>query len=875
MKTPKPAALAMRLIAGFAVLLSGGQVVAQDAWLRGQALFNEADKCIDCHTSSAKSGSTFDAINDAINGGPGTAQPCMNGTAVSGCASPTGAARNLTGLSPANISDIATYLSTPKHASLTPSTHDFGGVAVNASSNPTHTFTLTSDGDDSRADSSVTFTGTTSNSNGNFSVNASACTGSLAVGSPACNVIVTFDPGTVQALPFVTQFGVDHDGFGGTSTAGARGTGAKDLELTASLFPFTATAPVTSAAQTVTIANRLDSTVRLCLLDATTFSAPGDFNLVGRTYDAGPERCATVAPPVGNQGITFTPTADGPRLARFTAQRVSGGVLVGPVESVALEGNVGPFMSVTANTLFAGVRQDVNAGAAAPSVVALSNAGNETLRVSSISIPLVVGAGSAEYAASGCAAGTLLNVSGPPCDLSVTFDPIDIGTRATALLIGYSDAADTPASRRTVSIDLRGQGTRGASLVVRNDGGVEIASGSSETFGLQNINIGYRRQITLSNIGSDESLAVSAGAIAPASSGFDLVAPAIAGACPTITTGFTLTAGASCVVDLRFSPIAVTPYSASLSLPSRPAGAVTAPINFVLNLSGEGVDGRPVLQWQTVGGSPLSLLEVPGITGVGSTTPPQVNLRLANPGPGAAALQLLNLIGTDASSFAIGPAAPGRCDFGATAAPLLPGTSCEVVITFQPQTAGAKTSNLQLVSTGTTPAPLEIRGQASGPAATIALTALPLSMNLNQVRVGAQSAPAAVTLANDGTLAAVVTAIEASAGFVVETGSCGAVPFTVQPRASCALALRFAPSSSGTASGSLRVQVSSVAAPIEVALEGMGTAQADVSGGGCSIIDGRSPTDPTLWTLLLLAALALVSRRRRRAVRRAGPEDGS
>ena len=101
------------------------------------------------------------------------------------------------------------------------------------------------------------------------------------------------------------------------------------------------------------------------------------------------------------------------------------------------------------------------------------------------------------------------------------------------------------------------------------------------------------------------------------------------------------------------------------------------------------------------------------------------------------------------------------------------------------------------------------------------------------------------------------------------------MPFTLEPRASCALAVRFAPSGSGTTSGNLRVQVSGVAAPIDVALEGTGTAQADVSSGGCSMIDSRSPTDPTLWTLLLLAGLALVSRRRRRASRRARPQDSA
>ena len=228
-------------------------------------------------------------------------------------------------------------------------------------------------------------------------------------------------------------------------------------------------------------------------------------------------------------------------------------------------------------------------------------------------------------------------------------------------------------------------------------------------------------------------------------------------------------------------------------------------------------------------------------------------------------LMAANVIGVDSSSFAIErSAAPGRCSFGDSAPVLGEGSTCSVVITFRPQTAGAKTGRLQLISTGTTPAPLEIRAQASGPASTTALMAIPASINLNSVRVGAQSAPATITLANDGAVSAVVTAVDASSGFAFEPGTCGALPFSIGPRSSCTLSIRFAPSATGATSGSLRVQVSGVVAPVEVALQGTGTAAADISGGGCSISDGRSPADPTLWALVLLAAAVLFYRRMRR-----------
>ena len=757
---------------------------------------------------------------------------------------------------------IEKYLSTPRHATLTPASDSFPDTAIGVLPRQMLPFTLRNNGL-----FPLNASGTGNTTEPGFQVNASAC-GTLAVNS-TCPVTVTFLP--TEAILYRTTFSVTHNGFTGSSTATVSGNGMKNLEITrASPLPFVVTPPSTFDTETVTIANRLNSTLRLCLAGATSSSAPGDFKLVGRTLDAG--GCATVAPPIDKQDITFTPAAIGPRLARFTAQRVSDGPLVEPSEEILLEGNAGPFITIQGTglmdrgrSLFSGVRQDVDAGATVPTVLRLTNEGSSELRFSSN--PLVTGAASAEYNASGgCIMDSRLIV-GASCDLSVTFNPSDLGLRTARLQISYADlAAGTPGSQSPVEIDLRGQGTRGARLIVLNAVGTEIATGSSEDFGNQNINVTLRRQITLRNIGSDESLAVSARAITPASSGFDLVAPTVAGACPSIGSGFTLAAGDFCVAEVTFSPIATTPYAAILTLPSRPAGAVTPPINFVLNLSGEGVDGRPNLAWQRDDGSALALLEVPGVTSVGTPTPPQVSLRLANLGPGAAALRLLNVIGVDSSSFAIErSAAPGRCSFGDSAPVLGEGSTCSVVITFRPQTAGAKTGRLQLISTGTTPAPLEIRAQASGPASTTALMAIPASINLNGVRVGAQSAPATITLANDGMVSAVVTAVDASSGFAFELGSCGALPFSIGPRSSCTLSVRFAPSSTGATSGSLRVQISGVVAPVEVALQGTGTAAADISGGGCSISDGRSPADPTLWALVLLAAAVLFYRRMRRS----------
>jgi hypothetical protein len=485
------------------------------------------------------------------------------------------------------------------------------------------------------------------------------------------------------------------------------------------------------------------------------------------------------------------------------------------------------------------------------------------------------GAAASDFSVSGCGtagvSGTVpgANEPSPPngifaasiCALTVSFTPPPdaMGDRSANMVVAFAGNEGGNPARRTISLT----GARGAGLGVRNSLTTDVTSGDDVAFGSQNIGVTYARRITLRNVSNYESLAVAAPSFSPTSTGFELASPTVSNACLSLAAGITLRPEQSCVVDIRFAPGAVAAYASTLTLRSGPVGASAAPKDFTLDISGEGVDGRPVLQWQlsTAIGLAVSLVDMPGTNAVGSATPAQVRLTLSNLGPGAAALRLLNVVGTDASDFQVEPAGIVPCNFGSEAAPLF--TSCEVTITFRPKTAGPKRASLQLVSTGTTPDPIEIRAEASD-AVTIALGVTPASLNLDEVRVGAQSAPASVTLVNEGTVVAVVTSIEASPGFVFERGSCGSLPLSIAPRGSCTLAVRFVPGSTGSATGNLSLQVSGKATPIEVALQGNGTEKADVSGGGCSISDGRSLTDPTLWTLVLLAAMALVARHRRR-----------
>jgi len=511
------------LLAGIGLLLMTSNAGAQsDAWTRGRDLFAgiftpvgdppvstlTKGGCATCHSTTTKAGKSAARIKQAIGDpaiGPGMQIP------------------RLQSLSDDELNDIAAYLSTPKHATLSPTSHAFGDLAVGFLPRPTRTFTLRSDGDSSRglpADTSVSIGAVSISDTANYAVSALACTSPLAVDSECDIAVVTFQPQSVTPNAVNATLTVGHDGYGGGSTAGASGRGVPNIEILTAAQPFTApftTPATTSASQPFTIANRLGSNLRLCLQDSLTFPAPGDFNLVGRTYEA-TARCTTLTTPgfTPSQSITFAPTADGPRFARFTVTRAG----TSDIALVELQGNAGPFGNYDQTELFTATRQDINMGATAPPVsLRLTNKGSANLVVNR-SIPRVSSAAVDEYFVSGCANGTVL-AQDAFCDMSLTFDPAAIGLRQTNLVVTYGT--------RTDRIALRGTGFVGPELSVRDSLNNLVATNSTIDFGRQNINVVYPRRLTLTNIGSDEALIVSAASIGPAASGFALAYPTTGG----------------------------------------------------------------------------------------------------------------------------------------------------------------------------------------------------------------------------------------------------------------------------------------------------------------------------------------------------------
>ena len=130
--------------------------------------------------------------------------------------------------------------------------------------------------------------------------------------------------------------------------------------------------------------------------------------------------------------------------------------------------------------------------------------------------------------------------------------------------------------------------------------------------------------------------------------------------------------------------------------------------------------------------------------------------------------------------------------------------------------------------------------------------------------VGTAALPLELRLSNTGSQNLNVQALAVTGPFAVQGKTCASVPFVLLPGNECTVTVAFQPQAEGDVVGTLQVMTSASATATEVALSGRAGPKADLSSGGCSIASGDSATDPTLWTLLLLAVLALLYRRRAR-----------
>jgi hypothetical protein len=436
---------------------------------------------------------------------------------------------------------------------------------------------------------------------------------------------------------------------------------------------------------------------------------------------------------------------------------------------------------------------------------------------------------------------SIANRNDPHCTISLRFTPSAIGERCTTVTVRAAVGGSS-----AVTVCGTGVPVRAAALTLSAD---------SIDFGRRFLSAAYPpKPLVISNaIGATDLLQINA--ITLVGSGFALVPDS--GTSRTSCVGSTLQPGASCTLQVQFAPDPArpeTPYSASLQIDTNDA---TPRRTVALAAVAGTVATPPVLQ---VPNTPAQIEFADFVVaGQQSTQPLSVTLR--NAGPGVAAIEAIRMVGADASSFSA-----SNCP-----ATLQETETCTIILRFAPGSGGLKRAQLEVLSSSSvTPALVSVIGRGVGGTSAF-LTASSATLSLGGVRVGARSEPVEVRLASAGDGVVRITGMEADGPFTVQSKSCPGVPFTLPRGGDCTVTVTFTPTDARAATASLRISTDADTLPLVIPLAGSGEAKANVSSGGCSLVSGDAPFDPTLWALVLLAAGAIVYRNRARAARRRQP----
>src|SRR6266481_874659 len=368
---------------------------------------------------------------------------------------------------------------------------------------------------------------------------------------------------------------------------------------------------------------------------------------------------------------------------------------------------------------------------------------------------------------------------GQSSTFNAQFAPTAAGSASGSVSIG-SNAYKTP----TVA-SLTGSGTLAALS----------PNPSSFTFGNVLVGSSGTQTITLSNSGT-ASIAISAASAS--GTGFS-----IAG----LTVPATLNPGQTTSFTASFAPASASSFTGSVSITSNaPGSPLTIP------LSGTGSAAQPQL----------------------TINPASVNFGSVN--VGATAAQTVSLTNSGNAALTISQATPSGTGFSFTGLTLPQtinaGSSISFTAQFLPASTGSASGNISISSNAPgSPAAIVLSG--TGVQGT--LTANPSSFNFGNVLVGG-SGTQTFTLSNSGTASVTISAASVlGTGFSI-TGL--SVPLTLAAGQSTTFSGQFAPSATGSATGSVSITSNAPGSPLAIALSGTGV--------GATFLLGANPTSLNL-----------------------------
>src|SRR5271168_3335599 len=346
---------------------------------------------------------------------------------------------------------------------------------------------------------------------------------------------------------------------------------------------------------------------------------------------------------------------------------------------------------------------------------------------------------------------------------TVQFAPTTTGSATGSILI--TSTANDP----TVAIPLSGTGVQGNLT----------SNPASINFGSLLVGASGSVNVTLTNSGT-ASVAISQGS--SSGTGYSITG---------LSSPSTLTAGQSTSFTAKFSPTAAGNATGSISIVSNAPGSP-----LVIALSGSGTASQPQL---TI--SPASVAF--GSVSVGSS-----------------GSQTVTLINAGNATLTVTQASPSGTGFSMSGASMPmtinAGSSASFSAIFAPTTTGAASGSISIVSNAPgSPAAIAL----SGTGIQGQLGANPASVNFGSVAVGSTGSQT-ITLTNSGSASVTISAATASGTGLSISGL--STPQTLGAGLSTTFSAQFAPTTAGSASGSISIVSNAPGSPATIALTGTG-----------------------------------------------------
>jgi hypothetical protein len=308
----------------------------------------------------------------------------------------------------------------------------------------------------------------------------------------------------------------------------------------------------------------------------------------------------------------------------------------------------------------------------------------------------------------------------------------------------------------------------------------------SVAFGNVAVGTSSSQSTTLTNTGS-ASLTVTQ--VSASGTGFSVTG---------LTTPVTLTAGESTKFTVAFAPTTAGNASGSISIKTGASDPTIA-------LSGAGTQ-------VALSASPSSINFGSLLVGSKASVP----FTLTNSGTANVTVSAASASG---SGFSInGVAVP---------ATIAAGKNMSFNVVFSPASAGAVSGSLSLTSSvSTSPSSFGLSG--TGVAASYSLTSNPASVAFGSLTVGSNSSQN-VTLTNTGSADITISGVTQPSGAFSASGVSAGTMLT--PNQTATLSVSFAPTSAGSASGSISVASNATGSPTMISLSGAGAATGGAGGG--------------------------------------------